>query len=149
MYDLTSASEQQFAYNIEVLGLSVERAGVLAGVPSPVTLAKRPDVLRLRRAYRRDVIKRADMTKEDIIVGIRDAIDDAKILADPTAQIKGYTEIAKLLDMYAPKRVELVDGSGFSSQVKNMPTRELLQLADEARTIDVDFIEVEAKDTDE
>lgn len=35
--------------------------------------------------------------------GLKEAIDDAKILADPSAQISGWREIAKICGYYAPE----------------------------------------------
>lgn len=143
MPDLVTTAEQQFAYNIEVLGLPVGRAGQLAGVADPTHCSKRPEVMALRRAFKREMLARAAITKEDVVLGIRECIDDARILGDAATGVRGWSEIGKLLGHYEPQRIKIdVDTRTLATTVKHMTTDELLALTNQSEIIDVDFIEV-------
>ena len=58
----------------------------------------------LQRAYIRTAVqeafdenaKRLDVGRDDILRGFKEAIDMAKTLGDPTAMIRGWSEIAKV-----------------------------------------------------
>ena len=144
MSELTTAAEQQLAYNIEVLGMPIGRAGALAGIADALTTAKRPGVLKLRRAYKREMLQRADITKNDVIGGLRDAIDDARLLGDPQAQVRGWVEVAKLKGYYEPQVIRhIIEDGNINEAVRHMTTDELLKLTNDADIIDVDFIEIE------
>lgn len=71
---------------------------------------------------------RFDVSLDQCVEGIRDAIEQAKIIGDPNAQIKGWTEIARLSGLEPPKRV----------QVQQLPEefvqahRHVSQMSDEA-----------------
>lgn len=43
---------------------------------------------------------RLKITREKVYTGLMDAIDQAKIMADPTAQIAGWREVAKIAGFY-------------------------------------------------
>lgn len=71
-------------------------------------------------------------TRADVLQGIKSAIDDAKILADPQAQIAGWREVAKICGYYAPeeKRITLTAGQlEARGQMEMLSDDELLQLA--------------------
>lgn len=46
-------------------------------------------------------------SRQDVLEGLKSAIDDAKILADPSSQIAGWREIAKICGYYAPEVKEV------------------------------------------
>lgn len=70
-------------------------------------------------------------TRQDVLDGIKKAIDDATILADPQAQIAGWREIAKICGHYAPevKQIQLTSGQqAVRGQMELLSDEELLRL---------------------
>lgn len=80
------------------------------------------------------------LTREKVLRGFMDAIDQAKILADPVAQIAGWREVAKVCGFYAPE-VKKIEFGGSAKAVLDrmqaMSDEELLRLGAE----DVEFVE--------
>lgn len=88
--------------------------------------------------------KAADISKKEVMEGLKDAIDQAKLLADPTAQISGWREIAKMCGYYEPQRLQVevsVSAKRVLSQFEALSDEELLKLA-EQEVIDVEAFEV-------
>lgn len=137
--------EQQLVYNIEVLGLTVKRAAEILGVPNVAAVMQRPEVQDAREKLRAEVRRHAEITKEDVIHGIKRAIDQATTLADPTAQIIGWREIAKMLGYDAPREVKITishETATLRKQVSQLDDAELVELLGADNVIDGDFYEV-------
>lgn len=80
------------------------------------------------------------LTRDKVLRGFMDAIDQAKLLADPLTQIAGWREIAKVCGFYAPevKKVELTGSSkAILDRMQAMSDEELLKLGAE----DIEFVE--------
>lgn len=95
--------------------------------------------------------KAAAMTKKKVMDGMLYAIDQAKLLADPTAQISGWREIAKMCGYYEPQKMKVeisVSAKRMFSQFETMSDEELLKIAD-TEIIDVDATEVEGENEPE
>lgn len=140
-----SATEQQFLYQLEVIGLPVLRAAEIAGVKSPYAVLKKPHIIAGREQYRRAVQGRTDFSRDDIIAGMKGAIDQASILGDPMAQIAGWREIAKLKGYDKQPSVSItLTGTidQVTKQVKTMSTEQLIELAGGEGILDADFYRV-------
>lgn len=139
-----SDTEQMFIYQLEIIGMPVQRAAEVAGVNSPYALLKKPYIIAAREAARLSIRGRTNFTREDVIFGIHEAIDQAKILADPMAQIAGWREIGKLLGYDKTPNVN-IHISGNAEQVKkqlqNLSSDELAKLSGED-VLDGDFYQV-------
>ena len=88
--------------------------------------------------------KVGEMTKKKVMDGMLYAIEQAKILADPTAQIAGWREVAKICGYYEPQKVKMeisVSAKRMFSQFEVMSDEELLKIA-ESEIIDVDATEI-------
>lgn len=124
-------SEQAFLYQLEVVGLSVLRAGEVAGIKSPYNILKKPHIVAGREMYRRAVQGRTDFTRDDVIAGMKHAIDQAGVLGDPMAQIAGWREIAKLKGYDKAPNVN-INLSGtveqLTKQLKSLSTEQLLEM---------------------
>jgi len=73
----------------------------------------------------------AQTSREEVIAGIKDAIGQAKLIADPGTQIKGWTELAKMLGYYAPevKRIDIsVNADRARMKLETLPDSELLEI---------------------
>lgn len=140
-------SEEQFVYNLEVLGLTQQRAAQLAGVASPQEVLKRQDIVLARAKLRESVRARAAITKDDVVRGIKDAVDQAVLIADPMAQIAGWREIAKMLGYDAPREVHVTISSDVNQrrrQIAQLTDDALVEMLDASDVIDADFHEVDA-----
>lgn len=145
--DLTP-SEQMLLYQLEVIGLPVSRAAEIAGVKSPYHVLKRPQVVAGREYYRRAVQGRTDFSRNDIIAGMKHAIDMAGILGEPMSQIAGWREIAKLKGFDKTPNVNInLNGSveQVAKQLRSMPTEQLVELSGN-QVLDTDFYRVTPDD---
>lgn len=139
-----SEQEQMFLYQLEVVGLPVIRAAQIAGVASPYYLLKKAHIVAAREQYREAVRGRTDFTREDVVFGLKEAIDQAKVLADPMAQIAGWREIAKMKGFDKAPSINInLHGTidQMKRQIQSLPTEELMRLAGE-NVLDADFYRV-------
>lgn len=135
--------QANFVYNTEVLDMPVKAAAAEAGMP--MTHVSNPSVMSARLALRKELQGRLDVTKEDIIYGIKEAIKDAKLLQDPIAQIKGFEVLNKMFGFDAPKEVKItVDGTIdiVKKNISKMPDADLIKLLGADGIIDGDFHEI-------
>lgn len=139
--------EQDLVTHIEVYGMTVDRAGEVLGITAPREVIRRPHVRAAMDNAKQALRVSTRITKEDVVNGMVEAIEQAKLLGDPMAQIRGWSEIGKLHDYYSPKRVS-VQLTGAITEVRkeiaSMPDDELMaSLIDEAEdVIDADFYRV-------
>lgn len=136
--------ETLFLYHVEVVGMPVSRAAEISGVKSPHYLLKKPHMVEARARFRDSARGSTDFTREDVVAGFKEAIDQAKVLADPMAQIAGWREIAKIKGYdKQPNLVLNVHGTveQFKKELQYMPTEQLLELAG-SNVIDADFYRV-------
>ena len=72
--------------------------------------------------------------------GILDAIEMARVMADPMAMLAGYRDISKMMGYNAPevKKVEISDTSNtLARKIKSMSDEDLLNVIEgEARLVD-------------
>lgn len=81
------------------------------------------------------------LTREKVLQGFMDAVDQAKILADPLAQIAGWREIAKVCGFYAPevKKIQLNGpAKAVLDRLQTLSDDELLQMG---QAEDIPFVE--------
>lgn len=146
MSDLTK-QEQDLLHHIEVYGMNPTRAGRLLEIDEPHTVLKRPHVMAARESMRRTIQNKTAITKQDVIEGIKRAIDQGYDIGDPSAQIRGWTEIGKLLNFYEAQKIDLrVSGQvkTIRAELAAMSDQELMQLAGpDSDVIDVDFYRVD------
>ena len=86
------------------------------------------------------------MTKKKVIDGFLEAIDMARIQADPTPMIQGWTQIAKMCGYFEPTKHKIevsVDGNVVIQKLQQMDDGELLRLAEgDSDVIEAEFTEV-------
>jgi hypothetical protein len=126
--------------------MNVTQAAQAAGYSHPAIsgyhIDKSPFV---KEALTKEFVKAekvSEMSKKKVMDGFLSAIDQAKLLADPTSQISGWREIAKMCGYYEPQRVQLevsVSAKRLFSQFETLSDDELLKIA-EQEIIDVDSI---------
>lgn len=140
-----SETEQLFLYNLEVLGMSTPRASECANCPSPYYVLKKPNVIAAREQLRVSLRGRTDFTREDVIAGMKEGIDLAKIIADPMAMIAGWREVAKLQGFDKESVINInINGSAaqVQRQIQGLSTAKLLELSGDSAVLDADFYEI-------
>lgn len=143
--DGLTPQEERFLHNMEVLGIPQVRAAELAGVANPTQTLQKPAVAERRLQMRDAVRSRVNITKDDVIVGLKEAIDHAKLTDEPMAQIAGWREISKMLGYDAPKQVNIVlsgDVKQVRKQISALTDAELIESLGAQDVIDADFYEV-------
>ena len=130
-------------------GLTVKDAMAVAGMkPNDGTghaLEKKPSVREALSAEHRKNAYMLGLTRDKVLQGMMDAIEQATVLADPLTQIAGWREIAKICGFYAPevKKVELSGtGKQIVDRLRSLTDEELLAIS-EAEIIDVESTRVE------
>ncbi len=81
---------------------------------------------------RANLRRASNIKKADVVLGVLDAIDRAKLAGEPNTEINGWKEVAKLLGHYAPevKRIDLTLTQGrIKSKFEQMSDEELFELA--------------------
>lgn len=125
------------------MGMEVRPAMLAAGYTEEAarirTLNKKPYVREaLAKVYEENRAK-AQVTRDEVLTGFREAINDAKLAGEPATQIKGWTEIGKMCGFYAPEKKELRftgNMTALEDRLAGMSTEELLELAGQD-TLDV------------
>lgn len=128
-------------------GMSQAQAAKNAGYSNPTRIAtellKRAEVIKVLRAEFDRTAKELEITRQDVLEGLKEAIEAARLMSDPQAMIAGWREIAKICGYYAPeeKRITLnSDQQGRINEMDEMSDEELAALmGKEALTIDGEF----------
>lgn len=111
---------------------SARAAGFAHPVAASSTLINLPAISEAMAAERVKNARMAGVSRQDVIEGIKEAIGQAKLLAEPMAQIAGWREIAKICGHYAPEVKELRLTGSQEAKLKEMQSLtddELLQLS--------------------
>lgn len=80
------------------------------------------------------------ITRQDVVNGIMEAINRAKLQAEPATEIAGWKEIGKILGHYAPevKKVVLTDDQDkVIRKLESLTTAELLALAEQKKQLGI------------
>jgi hypothetical protein len=102
-----------------------------------------PKVKEAVLAKRAELADTMQISRIDVLIGMQEAIDMARLAADPMSMIRGWTEIAKMLGLYAPevKKIEMsVTGGNILSKYETMSDEELIRIA-EGRTVEGEVID--------
>lgn len=132
--------EANYIYNVEVLGLPPRKAAQLAGMP--VAKLTKPHIMQAREHVKRELRGAMAITKDDVVFGMRDAIDRARILGEPATEIAGWKEIARILGYDAAQRVDVNLHASIDvlrHQVRQLSDEELMRAVGADSVIDADF----------
>lgn len=146
-------TEQQDMYVEGVLdGKTKAQAALDAGYTNGTASAsiERSEMVQQALAERRDELSSAtQITRAGVLNTILDAIEMARLMADPTAMLTGCRDISKMMGYNAPevKKLEVSTTQGrLRHQMEAMSDEELLRLAS-GETMD-DVLEGEARRVD-
>lgn len=135
--------EMDFIYHVEVLGLPQRKAAEMAGMA--LNKISAPHVAQARATVRNQIRGTSQITKDDIVFGMREAIERARILSDPMTEIVGWEKIAKLLGYDAPQTVNVnitASVEVLKSNARRMSDADLVRAVGAGAVIDGDFFEV-------
>ena len=137
--------EQKFVENI-TMGMTRVAATANAGYGGAKSagyrVANQPHIKAAIQRRHNELRETFRIKREDVLIGLQEAIKDAKLLSDPTAQIAGWREIGRMLGYYEPERkiIEVSDHVPTAiAQLQEVSTTELLELAGPSATIDGEF----------
>jgi hypothetical protein len=112
------------------------RSAIMAGYSPHSAANAARDLLQLPKIQAAVAAERAayaiasGVTKKQVVEGLMEAVDMAKIKADPLAMIAGWREVGKLLGFYEPTKVSMsvsVGGQVLLSKMNSMSDAELLE----------------------
>lgn len=143
---LTQA-EAEFVWNLEGLGLPGRRAASLAGVP--YGLMCKPQIVQAREALKTAMRGAMALTRDDVLFGIREAIDRARLISEPATEIMGWEKIAKIAGLDAPQKIDInitASVAVLKGHVRAMSDADLAKfVGGTGNIIDVDFYPVKGE----
>jgi phage terminase small subunit len=141
--DLTE-KQRLFAKHV-AQGREVLHAAKMAGYHTPpYEIAKRPDFIAFVKKLQARNERVVDMTRKKVMEGFLEAIEQAKMMAEPMTQIAGWREIAKVCGYYAPE-VKILNINATSqrvlTQLETLSDSDLLEIIEK----DAELIEGEVR----
>lgn len=146
-------SEQQRLFIIYLVhhSLGQTAAARQAGYAQPAsaaqTLMNNPKIKREIAKARAEYAEASKMTRKKVIDGVMEAIDMARIKAEPGIMLTGWRDVARMCGFNEPTKTKLeITGEAklVIRQMENMSDAELLQLAQENPDIlEGEYVEVE------
>jgi phage terminase small subunit len=129
----TPTAKQEAIADGILSGMSVAQAQRIAGYsPTNGLAAKSAVVQNILDEARANLRRASNIKKADVVLGVLDAIDRARLAGEPNTEINGWKEVAKLLGHYAPevKRIDLTLTQGrIKSKFEQMSDEELFEMA--------------------
>lgn len=134
--------QRMFVHHLVHNKLNQTAAARQAGFRQPATsanaLMRNPKVLAAIAEERAEYARASGMTKRKVIEGFSEAIDLARIKADPIAMIAGWREIGKMCGFYEATKTKVevsVQGQVLIQRLNTMSDEELLALAEGDPTV--------------
>lgn len=97
-------------------------------------LIRMPNVLALKAKYEAKYEADAQMDRKQVLAGLKESIDMAKLMAEPMTMIAGWREIGKMCGYYAPVETKLkvdVNGNITMRTLTAMTDAELLEMIEQ------------------
>ena len=130
------------------------RAGYNDGGTYAYRLAKDPAILKIYHREKEAYAAAVGMTRQKVMEGLLEAVEMAKIQADPTAMIAGWREVGKMCGYYEPVKKQIdvnITGNVVMQRLNKLSDAELLKLieTEAANALEGEFTEVLEDDEDE
>ena len=107
------------------------RAGYNDGAAIAYRMVKMPNILKLKAEYEAKWEATGAMTRQKVMDGMLEAIEMARMMAEPSSMIAGWREIGKICGYYAPveHRVKVdVSGNVIVDRLNSLSDAELLKI---------------------
>lgn len=149
--NILTPQQEKFLQGLR-MGFDEKRAASYAQYKNPARAAfdnrRHPVVSERMREIKAEHERRAMVQKEDVEKIILDAVDLARVSADPSAMIRGAAELSKMNGLYAPEKKQ-VEVTGkmkhIQEQYRQMDDEELLRITSDD-VIEGEYEEVEEED---
>lgn len=107
-------------------GYKVDESG-----KGPAQVEKSKAVSTALALARQELAQKTGITKEEVLQGLKDAAEMARVMADPQAMVRAFSEIGKMLGFYEPEKkvVEHQVGKQTMEALRMLSDEELLKLA--------------------
>lgn len=130
------------------------RAGYTDNGTYAYRLAKDPAILKIYHREKEAYAAAVGMTRQKVMEGLLEAVEMAKIQADPTAMIAGWREVGKMCGYYEPVKKQIdvnITGNVVMQRLNKLSDAELLKLieTETANALEGEFTEVLGDDEDE
>ena len=130
------------------------RAGYNDGGTYAYRLAKDPAILKIYHREKEAYAAAVGMTRQKVMEGLLEAVEMAKIQADPTAMIAGWREVGKMCGYYEPVKKQIdvnITGNVVMQRLNKLSDADLLKLieTETANALEGEFVEVLGDDEDE
>lgn len=138
-----TAQQEAFVRHYVDEGMSLSGAARKAGYTNGTMLMKSDAVRRAVEMRREEYAAASRVSKKRVVDGMLEAIEAAKMKADPAVMVAGWKEIGRLCGHYEPTKTQIevsVNGQVMLQKMTAMSDEELLRLASEDAT-DADVIE--------
>lgn len=141
-----TSKQRVFVHHLTTTDCTPTAAAAFAGYKRPQffqwELMQKPNIQAAVADGRKAFAKANEMTRQRVMDGYLFAIEQAKTLADPTAQIQGWNSVAKMCGYFEPTRHKLevsVSGKVLVEKLQTMSDEELLALAEQEEAIEAEF----------
>ena len=120
-------------------GNSIGRASLDAGFSDDgmgYRLARAPNVLALKAQYAAAYEQTAEMDRKQVMDGLKESIEMAKLMSEPSSMIQGWKTIAQMCGYMAPVETKLkidVTGNVTMTKLTQMTDAELLEAIERGR----------------
>ena len=146
MGELTEISAKRLRFAEEyVLDANATAAAIRAGYSArsahvtACRMLKDPVVKAAVAERQGEIAEELEISREKVMRGLLDAVEIARVQADPGAMVKAWSEIARMCGYYAPvkQRVDVsVSAKRMVDQFEVMSDAELLRLADQVGPVE-------------
>ena len=97
-------------------------------------MAKMPNILALYNEEKAKYEEAAQMTRQRVMDGLLEAVEMAKLMAEPATMVSGWREIGKMCGYFEPKKVDInvnVTGNVIHQRLNQLSDAELLKIIQE------------------
>lgn len=104
-------------------------------------LARQPNVLALYHEEKRKYEEAAGMTRKKVMEGLLEAVEMAKLMAEPATMVAGWREVGKMCGYYEPvkKKIDInVTGNVAFQRLNKLSDADLLRIIQQEITDDDD-----------
>ena len=120
-------------------GESKSNAAIKAGYSEDnvaFRLVRMPNILALKSKYEAQYAQAAEMDRKQVMEGLKEAIDMAKLMSEPSTMIQGWKVVAQMCGYMAPVETKLkidVTGNVTMTRLTQMSDAELLELIEKGQ----------------
>lgn len=118
----------------ETIPNAMARAGYNDQPSYGYRMAKMPNILALYNEEKAKYEEAAQMTRQRVMDGLLEAVELAKLMAEPATMVSGWREIGKMCGYFEPKKVDInvnVTGNVIHQRLNQLSDAELLKIIQE------------------